>query len=388
MRSLRQAVVTGLGAVSPFGLGAAPLWSAVRQGRPRFDAYAPSSDDLPPLPPLLGARIEPFNAREILGRKGLRAVNYESRLLLAALLEASRAAGIDNEDYPPTRRGVFMGTRRAGLDDYVRFHVERLVWGPERVSPTRGPNTGFNAPASHAAIRYDLQGPNLTFSSRGCSSIDSIGHAADWIALGRVDLMYAGGIDCLSYPVARDRSLDAPANEPPRPYDRRRQSAVPSEGAAVLVLEDEQIARVREVEVLARVETWSTAFDPEDPARALSRCLQGVEADAVVASACGDRRHDASEACAIAQTLGEIPVCAVQGCTGDWEGASGALQLLVATHALVHQVLPPTVGFEEQDPDLPELSLRATPTSMPLRRVVATSVTPSGRASALTLVRD
>lgn len=387
MRDLRKVVVTGLGAVSAFGLGADELWRGIRAGRTCFSETVPQMEDLPALPPIVASAIRSFPAREVLG-KGLRGVCRESQLLLAATLFARQDAGLVGDDAARDCEGVFAGTRWAGLDDYLHFHLERAIWGPEKVSPTRGPNTGFNAPASHVSIRFDLQGPNLTFASRTSASLDAIAHAADWIRRGRARLVHAGGIESLSYPRARHLlAAQRPLASTPRPFDARRAGAVPGEGAVIVVLEDAEHARARGARILAEVDRWAMAFEPDQPARAAARVLGAAapQTDAIFCSASGDRSLDGWEAAAIASGHAGVPVCAVKGAAGEWEGAGGALQVLAATRALAEGCVPPTAGFEDRDPALPAIDVASTARERRLASVAVLTLHASGRASALSL---
>ena len=388
-------MITGLGAVSAYGLGADELWRGILAGRSCVAPAAPALEDLPAIPAIPASAIAAFSARDVLG-KGLRGVCRESQLLLAATLFARRDAGL--ADSPVAREGrdgvvardaegVFAGTRWAGLEDYLHFHLERSIWGPEKVSPTRGPNTGFNAPASHVSIRYDLQGPNLTFASRTSASLDAIGHAADWIRKQRVKIVYAGGIESLSYPRVRHLLASGqPIAEAARPFDARRTGATPGEGAVIVVLEDAEHARARGARILAEVGAWAMAFEPAQPDRAARRVLRAAgPADAIFGAGSGDRALDAWEAAAIAADHAEVPVCAVKGAAGEWEGASGALQVLAASRALADGVVPPTAGFERLDPELPAIRVSGAARAGRLGSVAVVTLHGSGRASALAL---
>ena len=386
MRDLRKVVITGLGAVSAYGLGADPLWRGLLAGRSCVAPASPTLEDLPAIPAFPASAIGAFSARDVLG-KGLRGVCRESQLLLAATLFARRDAGLADGAVARDAEGVFAGTRWAGLEDYLHFHLERSIWGPEKVSPTRGPNTGFNAPASHVSIRHDLQGPNLTFASRSSASLDAIGHAADWIRKQRVKIVYAGGIESLSYPRARHLlAAGRPIAEAARPFDARRTGATPGEGAVIVVLEDAEHARARGARILAEVGAWAMAFEPAQPDRAARRVLRAAgPADAIFGSASGDRALDAWEAAAIAADHADVPVCAVKGAAGEWEGASGALQVLAATRALADRVVPPTAGFERLDPELPAIRVAGAARPGALASVAVVTLHGSGRASALAL---
>lgn len=396
-------VITGVGAVGAFGIGAAALWSALVEARTAFADDAPDGGELPPVRPMTCARLTQFPAAELLGRKGLRAINIESQWFIAASLLALRDAALDAGALVPEEIGVCVGTRNAGLDDYLRFHIDGEVWGPSRVSPLQGPNTGFNAPPSHAAIRLCLRAANLTVSTR-TAAIDAIGYAADFVRHGRATWMLAGGVDMFSYFLAQSLVADSavPAGAP-RPYDAGRAFAAPGEGAAVVLVESAERAARRGARVLARVASWTSCFEPalrgasaaDAGRRSIQRALAeaGIDAvDAVFSSASGDRGRDAIDAEALAAGLGDAaaraPVCAVKGCVGEWQGASGAVQAVAAVQSLATGIVPPTAGFEQRDPALPPLAVSATPVAASLRRALVFSVDPSGSAASLVLTRE
>lgn len=396
-----QVAITGLGCVSPFGLGARALWEAQLSRRTVFAPTSVSADGLPECPPILAARLPSLSLTELLGRKGLRAVNLESQVFIAAAMLALRDAGVELGAVETSRIGTFVGTTRAGMDDYLSFHIERLVWGPARVTPTKGPNTGFNAPASHAAIRLGARGPNMTLSSRSAASLDAVMHAADFIRRGRAQFMLAGGIDLISYAVACSMHADGRTSlvDLPRPYDVNRSLPVPGEGAAVVLLESLESARERGARVLATVGAWSSIFEPAGAgalasagARSLREAMarEGVAAvDAVFSSAVGDRQTDAAEAVGLAEALGgslaETPICPIKGGTGECDGASGGFQVLTAALSIAERTLPPVSGTEVVDPALPRLLLPREPLARPIRRAAVHVLDPSGRSSTLIL---
>ncbi len=399
-------VITALGAVTPFGVGAPAVRQALLEGRTVFAPAAPTIESMPELEPVLAARIEDSAVPSVLGKKGLRAVNPESQLFVAAAQLALREAGLEGAGTDPTQVGLFAGTTRAGLDEYLRYHVESLVWGMHRVSAARGPNTGFNAPASHCSIRLRLQGANMTLSSRTASSLDAIAYGADYLRKGRARFILAGGIETFTYPMASALHADRRVPKgPPRPYDARRELPVPGEGAVVLLLELREGAVRRGAKILATLGAWATAFEPAlrgaSVATAGIRSLRGALAregcaangvDALFSSASGSLETDAAEAVAFSEVFGpaliDTPVCAVKGTAGEWDGASGVLQVLAAVQSMVEGVVPPTVGTEEVDPKLPRLLLPRAPLTRPLQRAAVHVLDPSGCSSTLLLRRS
>lgn len=398
-------VITGLGALTPFGVGAQAVRQGLLERRTLFSMTTPALEAMPEMEPMLAARIDESAVPSVLGKKGLRAVNPESQLFIAAAQLALRDAGLEAGSMEAPQIGLFAGTTRAGLDEYLHYHVESLVWGMHRVSAARGPNTGFNAPASHGSIRLQLQGANMTLSSRTASSVDAIAYGADYLRKGRARFILAGGIDTFSYAVAGGLRADGRVpTGPPQPYGAQRQLPVPGEGAVVLLMELRASAQQRGAKILASVGAWSAAFEPAvrgaSVVAAGVRSLQGALAregcsasgiDALFSSASGSRETDAAEAAALSKVFGagliDTPVCAVKGTTGEWDGASGALQVLAAVQSLAEGVMPPTAGTEQVDPALPRLLLPQEPMARKFQRAAVHVLDPSGCSSTLVLRR-
>lgn len=383
-------VVTGMGALGAPG-DADAIWRCLMSGPSTFAPHVFEMPKVPQLPPMYVARLGHVPWSEFFPSAGRRSLNLESEVFLIASSMAIRQAKLSPERAEDL--GIYVGTRHAGLDDYSHFYLEGLIWGARRVSPVRGPNTGFNAPASHASIRLTSRGPNLTVSARDTASLQAIAFATDSLLAGRAEAMIAGGVDVLSYlRLWQLRGKSDPVSLP-RPYDRTRMGTVPGEGAVALVLELEEGARRRGVEALAYVLSSAVAFDPEPRVAGKRAIRQALETsglnrvDAIFSSASGYRGGDADEALALRegleQDLSTTPTCAVLGATGHWAGASGALQVLAAVRAMRSGVVPRTAGFSTRDPDLPALGVSTTSTKFAPRSALVCSLDAAGHAAAL-----
>jgi 3-oxoacyl-(acyl-carrier-protein) synthase len=338
-------VVSGLGVVSSIGVGRNAFTDALQAGR--------SADDL---------MLRDFDPVPILGRKGLRNLSRESKLLLSAATLALNDAGIEPGEYEGVDLGVFVATSLAGLADFAELFERGLADGPARVNPGQGPQTGFNAPASEVSIRLGAQGPNVTIANGSAGAIDSLGCAARAIQHGEAAIALVAGVDTVPDPAAR--VLDGDGTRP-RPFDRERRGPGYGEAAVVLVLE---APRRREARPLAIVRGVSTAFGAgaggleAAAGRSMASCRRMTRdrLGAVFAGANGSVEGDASEARALS-ALGDVPVSAVKGAVGECFGASAALQLAAAVIALGTRKMPPTVGFDVPDPALPPLRVEGAP---------------------------
>lgn len=222
-------VVTGIGAVTPAGVGR-QAWQAGETA-----TRLPADLDL----------------KAFLGGKGLRSVDRLGQLALAACQDALADAGLTGT-LAPERTGVALGTAFGGLSSITGFFEERLKDGPRLVTASNFGNIVMNAAASQVALRHGFTALNATFTSGSASGLDAIGWALDFLRAGRADVVLAGGADELS-PEAL-ATLDA--------LGWAEQGWVPAEGAVVWVLEHEDAARARGARILARVVSHAASFDP------------------------------------------------------------------------------------------------------------------------------
>jgi len=380
--SAPAAIVTGWGTVSPFGVGRAALAEALWRGATAFAARTFTTEhDLPPIE-LWSASIPAFDPAAILGKKGLRGMSREALLWAVAAADALDDAALAAGGVDPEAAGVVVGSARPGLDDYLGFHLDAQVWGPDRVRPVQGPNTGLNAAASHATIRLGWRAVNTTLCAGLCSGLDAVAHAAGLIHEGAAEVILAGGVDALGYFSARQLKAEGSwSHRAPRPYDRRRDGAVPGEGAVALVLESERHAAARGARIRGRLTAFEQGFHLGlgEAAARLAGWLGRTRATAAIGSASGDRLLDAAEGRACAAAPG-LPVAAVKGAAGEWHGGSGALQLATALEAIERRALPPTAALEELDPELP-LSASPAPREIDPARIALPAIDPAGHLS-------
>jgi 3-oxoacyl-[acyl-carrier-protein] synthase II len=298
-------------------------------------------------------------------------------LALAAAREALAGAGLAGAA-DPERVGVALGSGIGGLatlEDSIAVLRER---GPRRVSPFAIPMLIGNMPAGAIAIRHGLRGPNLGLVSACASGAHAIGEAARWIERGDADAMLAGGSEAANRPLALAgfaamRALSTRNDTPTaasRPFDRARDGFVIAEGAALLVLEEEEHARARGARIRARLLGYGRGADafhitqPEPSGRGAARCMQLALEDAGIAPAevgwlnahaTGTPAGDASEARAVHAVFGShaasLPVSATKSMTGHLLGAAGAVEAVLAIRALETGILPPTTNLDDPDPE-------------------------------------
>lgn len=399
-------VITGIGAVSAFGLGADAVWAALENGetpRALLEGEATSSPQTP-----YGVKVGNWNPVELLGKRGLQFLRPSTQFLLGASQLALAEAGLKEQMPDPDDLGVVIGTNLAGLQSITNYDFTAVTEGPQYVSPMEAPNTLANAPASHLAIRVQARALNTTIASGQCAGFDALGYASKMLREGRARYVLVGGVEELNERVLwmYQNSNVLPHERPEdagRPFDGKSTGWVPGEGAAVLVLERYEDAVNRGAKPLAELVSWAASFSApssvEKRAKGLTRAaknalqianLSAEEIDLVVSGANGHHEQDRAEAMAITELFGEqrpdIDVCAIKGTLGESYGASGLFQAVAAVGALQRGTVPATAGYESEDSEAPHLpGLRAESRSFAGNHVLLTGQDLFGSASAVVL---
>jgi 3-oxoacyl-[acyl-carrier-protein] synthase II len=354
-------VVTGVGAVTPLGVGARALherWSAgvcgIRDGE--------------------GACAD-FEPRDFLSAKEARRADRFTQLSIAACAEALADAGWGEElPYDPRRVGCVLGTGIGGIGTLVDGQDTLRERGPQAVSPLSVPLMMSNAGAGALSMRHGLRGPSYAVSSACASGAHALGSAMRMLQNGEADAVVAGGSEAGLTPLARAAfsALDALSESGiSRPFDARRDGFVMGEGAAVLVLERNEGALARGARALGRIRGYGASSDAyhltaplengEGQAAAMSAALAdaGVtaeEIDYVNAHGTSTPLNDRAETRAIKLALGEhakrIPVSSTKSAIGHLLGAAGAVEAVATLLALRDHIAPPTLGLSEPDEGL------------------------------------
>jgi 3-oxoacyl-[acyl-carrier-protein] synthase II len=356
---MEAVVVTGVGAVTPLGVGARTLherWSAGACGV--RDGEAACAD---------------FDPRDFLSAKDARRADRFTQLALAACVEALADAGWEGEGadglpYDPRRVGCVLGTGIGGITTLVDGQDTLRERGAGSVSPLSVPLMMSNAGAGALSMRHDLRGPSFAVSSACASGAHAIGSALRMLQSGEADAVVTGGSEAGLTPLARAAfsALDALSKEGiSRPFDARRDGFVMGEGAAVLVLERADGARARGARTLGTIRGYGASSDAhhitaprsdgEGQAAAMAGALRdaGVAAeqiDYVNAHGTSTPLNDRAETQAIKLALGEhagrIPVSSTKSAIGHLLGAAGAVEAVATLLALRDGIAPPTLGLQ------------------------------------------
>jgi 3-oxoacyl-[acyl-carrier-protein] synthase II len=363
----QRVVVTGIGCISPFGIGPRVLVDALAAGRSgirpitAFDTSSCRSHS--------AATLDGFDPTSFISPLKLRRVDGVGRVALvcARLLldDSSLGVGAGGSD----EIGVALGTLTAGMDSTIEYLQGLTKYGPAGAPALLFSNTVSNAPASLCAIEHGLRGPNVTFNQREASGLAAIAYASGLIRDRRVTAMLSGGADRLEETFFKVQERFGPfaRDDSSRPFDRHRGGFVLGEAGVLLLLEaaDAAVARGARVygELLGVGMTASRAklngwpLEASGTARAMQIALDdagvgSADVDAVFAAANGSKRLDAIEAEAIRTVFRpyDVPVVSLKGAVGE-SGAAGAVALAAALLTLANGALPPTVGFSAADPD-------------------------------------
>jgi 3-oxoacyl-[acyl-carrier-protein] synthase II len=421
MSSSRRVVLTGLGVVTPIGTGLPDFRQSLNAGRSGIGPIR--SFDASALPVRIAAEIEDFDARLYVDkkdRKSLKMMVRTIQLTVAGAKLAVEDARLDPDKFDPTRFGVVFGTgcipgdltelglAACGSLDPASGHIDLRRWGTGGI-PTIPPmwmlNHVPNMPASHVSILQNAQGPNNTVTISDAAGLLALGEAVRVIQRNAADVMLTGGGDARTAPLVLIRhclfSELSRRNEEPtrasRPFERRRDGQVLGEGAGVMLLEDLEHARRRQVSILAEVVGFASAFDPKRSGRGLARAIHMALAEAKItpadldhvnAHAAGTVEGDAWEARSLREALGEkrVPVLAMKSCLGNLGTAAGPVELISSLLALRDGTVPPTLNQEEPDPACPVWVPRE-PRQVRRPYVLKISCTERGQCAALVVRR-
>jgi len=355
-------VVTGVGAVTPLGVGARTLherWSAGASGI--RDGEAPCAD---------------FDPSDFLSTKEARRADRFTQLAIAACAEALTDAGWERQlPYEAGRVGCVLGTGIGGIATLIDGQDALRERGAESVSPLAVPLMMSNAGAAALSMRHGLRGPSFAVSTACASGANALGSALRMLQSGEVDAVIAGGSEAGLTPLARAAfsALDALSKSGiSRPFDARRDGFVMGEGAAVLVLERASAAAERGARrVLGTIRGYGCSCDAhhltapradgEGQAAAITAAIDdaGVEVeqiDYVNAHGTSTPLNDRAETRAIKLALGEharwVPVSSTKSAIGHLLGAAGAVEAVATLLALRDRIAPPTLGLTEPDEDL------------------------------------
>jgi 3-oxoacyl-[acyl-carrier-protein] synthase II len=372
---VRRVVITGLGAVTPVGIGVSAYWDAICAGRPGVGPLTLVDPAL--VPSKVGAECPDFDPKAALGPKDARRLDRATQFAMAAALEAWEDASIDGQ-VDKDMTGVVFATGIGGIGSLLASDKVLREKGPNRVSPFTVPQLMPNAAAGAIAMRLGLRGPNFCTTTACAASNHALGLAFQSVRSGESDAMVAGGsesafVEIALIAFAQMTALSTKFNDHPeeasRPFDARRDGFVMGEGAGALVLEEREAAQRRGATIHAELVGFGQSADAfhitapsEDgsgAALAMRRALASAELEPaqvgyVNAHATSTQAGDVSETRAIKLAFGEhakrMPVSATKSMIGHLFGAAGAVEGVATVLALRDGIIPPTINLTDPDP--------------------------------------
>ncbi len=372
----RRVVITGIGLVSPLGIGTEANWQALLAGRSgigritRFDASAFASQ--------IAGEVKGFDPLQFVDKKDVKKLDVFIQFAIAASQFAIDDAGLkvtaENED----RVGVFIASGIGGFSTIEREHEALLKDGPRRISPFFIPSAIINLAAGQVSIRLGAKGPNSATCTACSASAHAVGDAAEIIRRGDADAMIAGGSEAAITPMgvggfAAMRALSTRNDEPERasrPFDKDRDGFVIGEGSGVLVLEEMERAHARGARIYAEVVGYGMSADafhitaPSEDGDGAIRAMRMALTKADVrpeqvsyinAHGTSTPYNDKLETLAIKSCFGEhaykLAISSTKSMTGHLLGASGGLEAGITALAVHHQQVPPTINQDTPDPE-------------------------------------
>lgn len=369
--SERRVVITGLGAVSPFGVSADTLWDGLVQGRSGIGTI--TLFDTSEFDVHFGGECRGFDAAQHLDRKVIKRLDRFAQLALVATKEALQSSGLNMSEVDPYRFAVTFGSGIGGLNE-LEQQIGRLnAKGPGRVSAFTIPKLMVNAASGNISITLGFKGDCIAISSACASATHAMGQALRVLRSGEVDVVMTGGSEGAVTPLAMSafsamKALSTRNSDPTkasRPFDRDRDGFVLSEGSGALVFEELEHAKRRDAHILAEVIGFGGSSDafhitqPAEDGEGAARAMKAALADAHIAPEDVDyiNAHgtstplgDLAETIAIKKVFGsaadKVIISSTKSATGHTLGASGGLELIAAVYAIQQSVVPPTINLD------------------------------------------
>ena len=373
--SKRRVVITGLGIVSPVGVGVESSWRNIVSGVSgitRITRFDPA-----PFASQIAGEVRGFDVTQYLNPKDARRMDLFIQFGMVAGMEAIRDSGLEVTEANAERIGVSIGSGIGGLPMIESTHSIYLQQGARKISPFFIPASIINMISGNLSIQYGFKGPNLAMVTACATATHAIGDSARLIEYGDVDIMIAGGAESALSPLgiggfAAARALSVRNGDPAassRPWDKDRDGFVMGEGAGVLVLEEYEHARARGAKIYAELVGFGMSGDayhmtaPMENGEGAARCMRNAlrnagvnpdEVDYINAHGTSTPLGDLSETSAVKLALGDAAyqtaISSTKSMTGHLLGAAGGVEAVFSALSVYHQIAPPTINLDNQDP--------------------------------------
>ena len=373
----QRVVITGIGAITNYGLGADALWDGLLAGRSGIDRI--TSFDTTDYPSKIGSEVKDFTPGDFMDPKEAKRNDRYTQFAVASSKLALKDAGIDPVKLNAERFGVLIGSGIGGMQTIQTQSRRLFEKGPRKVSPFMIPSLIANIASGVVAIEVGARGPNYGIVSACASGTHSIGESFRMLRDNKVDVMIAGGSEAaiteLGYAgFCSMKAMSTHFNDTPerssRPFDKDRDGFIMGEGSGVLIMETLEHAKARGATIYCEIAGYGASCDahhitsPDPEGKALSCAISEVVKEAelqpedvsyVNAHGTSTPYNDKYETVAIKKALGDhaykIPVSSTKSMTGHLLGAAGGIESIVCALAIRDGKIPPTINYETPDPD-------------------------------------
>ena len=372
----RRVVITGMGAVTPIGIGVDNFWDGIKHnkvGIKTIDRF-----DVTEFKAKVAAQIDDFNARDYMDPKAAKRMEKFCQFAVVAANEAVRDAGLDMEKEDPYMVGVSVGSGIGGLGVMEENHTKLLEKGPGRIAPLFVPLMITNMAAGNVSIHLGAKGKSINVVTACATGTHSIGEAYRSIQCGDADVMITGGTESCITPVGVGGFAALTAlstTEDPmlacKPFDKDRNGFVMGEGAGIVILEELEHAKARGAKIYAEVAGYgatsdayhitSPADDGQGAARAITNALKEAnvkpeEVDYINAHGTSTHHNDLFETRAIKLALGDAAykakISSTKSMVGHLLGAAGAVEFITCVKSITDSYVHPNVGFKEAEEEM------------------------------------
>jgi 3-oxoacyl-[acyl-carrier-protein] synthase II len=371
----RRVVVTGLGMVTPLGIGVEENWDAVSKGKSgigpitKFDASA--------FPSRIAGEVKGFRSEDFLAPKVAKHLDIFIHYAVASARMAVEDAKLNITPKNNHQVGCITGSGMGGLTTIEFYHKVLLEKGPRRISPFFIPSIIANMASGQIAIEFGVRGPNSSIETACAASSHAIGESFKIIQRGAAEAMITGGTEAVLTPLALGgftsmKSLSTRNEEPQkasRPFDRERDGFIMSEGGGIVVLEELQHALERGAKIYAEVVGYGMSADayhftaPDSDGLGARLCMEAAlrdaglnvsDIDCINAHGTSTKLNDISETRGIKSVFGDhalkVPISSTKSMTGHLLGGAGVVEAIYSVLTIKHGLIPPTINYEFPDP--------------------------------------
>lgn len=379
----RRVVITGLGAVTPFGIGVDKFWESLKAGKSGISTS--ESIDISKHVVKISGEVKDFHPEEYMEPKVAKKMDRFIQFAMVAADEAIKDSKLDVEKEDPYRVGVIVSSAAGGFKTFEENHIRIIEKGPNKCSPFTVPMMIVNMPSGNISMKYGFKGINKVVVSACATGSHSIGDAFRSIQYGDADVMVAGGSEATICDVgvgafSAARTLSKRNDEPQRasrPYDKDRDGFVMAEGAGVLILEEYEHAKKRGAHIYAEIVGYGQSADAYDivaPApdgagaiHAMEFALKDAgmkpsEVQYINTHGTSTGLGDKAESHAVAAVFGDrkvnpdLYVTSTKSMHGHMLGATGAAEAIACIKAINDNVVPPTINLDNQDEEVADLN--------------------------------